>query len=141
MTDENQDWHAALHHELELLRNSLELAQAKTQLLMRHDLAGLEASLVREAEMIEQLGEAQQRRERTRPRCGQEVSAEGASLAAEMSAVAREIQLANKTNVRLIQNGQRFCEVLYEIICPVQTYSPSMDVISREVESRLQVQY
>jgi hypothetical protein len=35
---------------LSLLQSCLSLAQAKTALLMRHDLAGLEAILVREAE-------------------------------------------------------------------------------------------
>ena len=42
---------------LSLLQSCLSLAQAKTALLMRHDLAGLEAILVREAEMMEQLNQ------------------------------------------------------------------------------------
>jgi Bacterial flagellin N-terminal helical region len=64
----------------------------------------------------------------------EEVSAEWISLESEISAVAREIQLANHTNAQLIENGRQFCEALYAAICPPQTYSPSLSVTSRPVE-------
>jgi hypothetical protein len=71
----------------------------------------------------------------------EEVSDEWISLKAEISAVAREIQLANRTNARLIENGRQFCDVLYAAICPPQTYSPSLSLTSRPVESTFQAQY
>jgi hypothetical protein len=71
----------------------------------------------------------------------EELSAEWISLKSEMTAVAKEIQLTNQTNARLIQNGQQFCGVLYRAICPPQTYSPSLSVTSRPVESTFQARY
>jgi hypothetical protein len=114
---DEQNCQIVIQHQLSLLRTCLKLAQTKTGLLMRHDLGGLEAVLVREAEVMEQLNQAQ-----------------GISIAAE-------IQLANHTNARLIENGRQFCEVLYAAICPPQTYSPSLSLKSRPVESTFQAQY
>jgi len=42
---------------------------------------------------------------------------------------------------RLIENGRQFCEVLYAAIYPPQTYSPSLSLTSRPVESTFQAQY
>ena len=108
---------------------------------MRHDLAGLEAILVREAEVMEQLNEAPGVSAAAEIQPCDEVSPEWISLRAEMRAVAREIQLVNVTNARLIENGRQFCEVLYAAICPPQTYSPSLSLTSRPVESTFQAQY
>jgi len=141
MKKEKQDCLDALQEKLDLLKSCLELVQAKTGLLMRHDLTGLEALLVREAEMMEQLNEAQWQPGEAEIRHGEGLSAEWISLKAEISAVAKEIQLTNHTNARLIQNGQQFCEVLYGAVCPPQTYSPSLSVVSRPVEATFQAQY
>ena len=108
---------------------------------MRHDLAGLEAILVREAEIMDQLNEAQGISVAAEIQPCDEVSAEWISLKSEISATAREIQHANQTNARLIENGRQFCEVLYAAICPPQTYSPSLSLTSRPVESTFQAQY
>ena len=141
MTNDEQNCQRVMHHQLSLLRNCLKLAQTKTGLLMRHDLSGLEAILVREAEVMEQLNEAKGISVAAEIQPREEVSTEWVSLKAEISAVAREIQLANHTNARLIENGRQFCEVLYAAICPPQTYSPSLSVTSRPVESTFQAQY
>ena len=126
---------------LSLLQSCLSLAQAKTALLMRHDLAGLEAILVREAEMMEQLNQVEWAFAAGEIESCEELSTEWSSLKSEISAVAKEIQITNQTNARLIENGQRFCEVLYEVICPPQTYTPSLSVLSRQTESTFQAQY
>jgi len=141
MKKEKQDCHRAMQHKLDLLKSCLKLVQAKTGLLMRHDLAGLEAILVREAEMLEWLNGAQLQPEELETQRGVGLSAEWISLKAEIGVVAREIQLTNQTNARLIQNGQQFCQVLYCAICPPQTYSPSLSVMSRPVEATFQAQY
>ena len=138
---DEQNCQRVIRHQLTLLRSCLKLAQTKTGLLMRHDLSGLEAILVREAEVMEQLNEAQGISVAAEIQPCEEVSAEWISLKAEISAVAREIQLANHTNARLIENGRQFCEVLYAAICPPQTYSPSLSLTSRPVESTFQAQY
>jgi hypothetical protein len=139
-TDE-QNCQRVMQHQLGLLRSCLRLAQTKTGLLMRHDLGGLEAILVREAEVMEQLNQAQGISVAAEIQPSEEVSDAWVSLKSEISAVAREIQLANQTNARLIENGRQFCEVLYAAICPPQTYSPSLSVTSRPVESTFQAQY
>jgi hypothetical protein len=139
---EEQNCQRVLRHHLSLLRNCLQLAKTKTGLLMRHDLCGLEAILVREAEMMEQLNEAKCLSvAAAEAQSCEEVSAEWILLKSEISAVAQEIQLANHINARLIENGRQFCEVLYAAICPPQTYSPSLSVTSRPVESTFQAQY
>ena len=140
MSDE-QNCQLVMQHQLSLLRNCLKLAQTKTGFLMRHDLSGLEAILVQEAEVMEQLNEAQGISVVAEIQPSEEVSAEWVSLKSEISAVAREIQLANHTNARLIENGRQFCEVLYAAICPPQTYSPSLSVTSRPVEYTFQAHY
>jgi hypothetical protein len=56
-----------------------------------------------------------------------------------MSAIARDIQLINDTNARLIENGRQFCEVLYAAIGPPQTYSPLL--ATRPVEPTFQAEY
>lgn len=53
-----QNYLRVIQHELSLLRSCLKLLQTKTGLLMWHDLPGLEALVVREAEVMEQLQEA-----------------------------------------------------------------------------------
>lgn len=141
MNEEKPDSLAALQHKLDFLKTCLKLVHAKTGLLMRHDLAGLESSLVREAEMMERMNQAQWQPGKAEIQPGEGLSAEWISLKAEISAVAREIQHTNYTNARLIQNGQQFCEVLYGAICPPQTYSPSLSVVSRPVEATFQAQY
>lgn len=141
MNEEKPDSLAALQHKLDFLKTCLKLVHAKTGLLMRHDLAGLESSLVREAEMMEQMNQAQWQPGKAAIQRGEGLSAEWISLKAEISAVAREIQHTNHTNARLIQNGQQFCEVLYGAICPPQTYSLSLSVVSRPVEATFQAQY
>jgi hypothetical protein len=138
---DEQNCQRVMHHRLCLLRSCLKLAQTKTGLLMRHDLGGLEAILVREAEVMEQLNEAQSISVAADIQPSEEISTEWVSLKSEMSAVAREIQLANHTNARLIENGRQFCEVLYAAICPPQTYSPSLSVTSRQMASTFQAQY
>jgi hypothetical protein len=138
---DEQNCQRVMQHQLGLLRSCLRLAQKKTVLLMRHDLGGLEAILVREAEVMEQLNEAQGISVAGEIQPSEEVSDAWVSLKSEISAVAREIQLANQTNARLIENGRQFCEVLYTAICPPQTYSPSLSVTSRPVESTFQAQY
>jgi uncharacterized protein YoaH (UPF0181 family) len=126
---------------LSLLQSCLTVAQAKTRLLMRHDLTGLEAILVREAEIMERLNEAQWASAATEIESCEELLAESISLKSEICAVAKEIRITNQTNARFIEKGQRFCEVLYEAICPPQTYTPSLSVLSRETESTFQAQY
>ena len=138
---DEQDCQRVIQHQLSLLRSCLDLAQTKTGLLMRHDLSGLEAILVREAEVMEQLNEAQGISVAAEIQPCDEVSAEWISLKSEISAIAREIQNANQTNTRLIENGRQFCEVLYAAIYPPQTYSPSLSLTSRPVESTFQAQY
>jgi hypothetical protein len=140
MNSKEKNCHAMLRT-LSLLQSCLSLAQAKTGLLMRHDLAGLEAILVREAEITEQLGEVQWASATAEIQSCEELSTEWISLKSEISAVAKEIQITNQTNARLIENGQRFCEVLYEAVCPPQTYTPSLSVLSRQTESTFQAQY
>jgi hypothetical protein len=138
---DEQNCQRVMQHQLGFLRSCLRLAQKKTVLLMRHDLGGLEAILVREAEVMEQLNQAQGISVAAEIQPSEEVSDAWVSLKSEISAVAREIQLANQTNARLIENGRQFCEVLYAAICPPQTYSPSLSVTSRTVESTFQAQY
>jgi flagellar FlgN protein len=138
---DEQNCQRVVRHQLTLLRSCLKLAQTKTGLLMRHDLSGLEAILVREAEVMEQLNEAQGISVAAEIQPCDEVSAEWISLKSEISAIAREIQHVNQTNARLIENGRQFCEVLYAAICPPQTYSPSLSLTSRPVESTFQAQY
>ena len=138
---DEQNCQRVMQHRLSLLRSCLRLAQTKTGLLMGHYLGGLEAILVREAEVMEQLNEAQGISVAAEIQPSEEVSDAWVSLKSEISAVAREIQLANQTNARLIENGRQFCEVLYAAICPPQTYSPSLSVTSRTVESTFQAQY
>jgi FlgN protein len=132
---------SVMRQRLELLKSCLGLMQAKTRLLMRHDLAGLEAILVEEAQMVEQLNSAQGQSRELETHLDGLQSAEWGSLEAEMRAVVREIQVANHTNARLIQNGQQFCEVLYRTICPPETYSPSLTVMSRPVEATFRANY
>ncbi len=141
MDSQEKDCQRVMQRTLSLLQSSLSLAQAKTGLLMRHDLAGLEAILVHEAEMMEQLNEAQWVSATAEIQSCEELSPEWISLKSEISAVAKEIQIVNQTNTRLIENGQRFCEVLYEAICPPQMYTPSLSVVSRPTESTFQAQY
>ena len=142
MKKEKQGCQRGMQHQLNLLQSCLDLVQAKTGLLMRHDLAGLEAILVREAKMIEQLNEAEWHPEAVEIQGHVEgQSAECISLKAEISSVAGEIQMINQTNARLIQNGVQFCEVMYGAICPPQTYSPWLSVVSRPVEATFQAQY
>jgi len=141
MNEEKQDSLTALQHKLDLLKDCLKLAQAKAGLLMRHDLSCLESCLVREAEMMEQLNQVQWQPGEAESQRGKRLSAEYISLKAEIGAVAKEIQLTNQTNARLIRNGQQFCEVLYRAICPPQTYSPSLSVMSRPMEATFQAQY
>jgi hypothetical protein len=138
---DEQNCQRVIRHQLTLLRSCLKLAQTKTGLLMRHDLSGLEAILVREAEVMEQLNEAQGISVAAEIQPCDEVSAEWISLKSEISAIAREIQHVNQTNARLIENGRQFCEVLYAAICPPQTYSPSLSLTSRPVEATFQAQY
>jgi FlgN protein len=138
---DEQNCQRVVRHQLTLLRSCLKLAQTKTGLLMRHDLSGLEAILVREAEVMEQLNEAQGISVAAEIQPCDEVSAEWISLKSEISAIAREIQHVNQANARLIENGRQFCEVLYAAICPPQTYSPSLSLTSRPVESTFQAQY
>ena len=126
---------------LSLLQSCLSLAQAKTALLMRQDLAGLEAILVREAEMMEQLNQVRWVFAADEIQSCEELSTEWISLKSDISAVAKEIQITNQTNARLIENGQRFYELLYEVICPPQTYTPALSVLSRQTESTFQAQY
>jgi len=137
--NEKQDCLDALQQQLEQLHNCLELVRAKTGLLMRNDLEGLEASLVREAEMMERLNEIQ--RSAAQTTVGDGLSAESISLREAISAVAKEIQFTNQTNARLIQNGQQFCEVLYGTLCPPETYSPSLSVRLRPMEATFQAQF
>jgi hypothetical protein len=141
MKSKEQNCQRVMKQQLNLLRSCLKLAQTKTGLLMRHDLGGLEAILVHEAEMLEQLNGVQWVSATVEIQPHEELSAEWISLKSEIAAIAREIQLTNQTNARLIQSGQQFCEVLYEAICPPQTYSPSLSVTSRPVESTFQAQY
>jgi len=140
MTRETEDAQSVLRQQLELLKSCLELMRKKTGLLMRQDLVGLESSLVQEAEMMERLSELRKKHE-VMGNPHREGSAECASLKVEMAAVARDIQFANQTNTRLIQNGQRFCEVLYEALFPTGTYSRSLSVTLRPVEATFQAQY
>ena len=140
MTKEKQNYLRSLQDKLDLLKRCLNLAQAKTGLLMRHDLAALEAILVHEAEMMEQLNQAQESSEVQGPH-GERLSDEWISLKAEICSVAKEIQLTNEINTRLIQNGQQFCEVMYGAICPPQTYSPTLSVVSLPLEATFQAQY
>jgi hypothetical protein len=90
---------------------------------------------------MEQLGEVQWAFATAEIQSCEELSTEWISLKSEISAVAKEIQITNQTNARLIENGQRFCEVLYEAICPPQTYTPSLSVLPRQTESTFQAQY
>ena len=138
---DEQDCQRVIERQLSLLRSCLQLAQTKTGLLMRHDLGGLEAILVREAEVVERLNEVQGISVAAEIQPCDKMSAEWISLKSEISDVAREIQLANHTNARLIENGRQFCEVLYAAICPPQTYSPWLLVTTRPVESTFQAQY
>ena len=138
---DEQNCQRVIQRQLSLLRDCLKLAQTKTGLLMRHDLAGLEAILVCEAEIMNQLNEAQGISVAAEIQPCDEVSTEWISLKAEISAVAREIQLANLTNARLIENGRQFCEVLYAAICPPQTYSLSLSLASRPLESTFLAKY
>ena len=138
---DEQNCQRVMQDQLGLLRSCLRLAQMKTGLLMRHDLGGLEAILVREAEVMEQLNQAQGISVAAEIQPSEEVSDAWVSLKSEISAVAREIQLANQTNARLIENGRQFCEVLYAAIYPPQTYSASLSMTSRPVESTFQAQY
>src|SRR4030095_5390143 len=138
---DEQNCQRVIRHQLTLLRSCLKLAQTKTGLLMRHDLSGLEAILVREAEVMEQLNEAQGISVAAEIQPCDEVSAEWISLKSEISNIAREIQHVNQTNARLIANGRQFCEVLYAAICPPQTYSPSLSLTSRPVQATFQAQY
>ena len=52
MMSTEQNCQRVIQHHLDLLRSCLKLAQAKTGLLMRHDLVGLEEILVGEAEIM-----------------------------------------------------------------------------------------
>lgn len=140
MTKEKQNYLRSLQDKLDLLKRCLNLAQAKTGLLMRHDLAALEAILVHEAEMMEQLNQGQESSEVQGPH-GERLSDEWILLKAEICSVAKEIQLTNEINTRLIQNGQQFCEVMYGAICPPQTYSPTLSVVSLPLEATFQAQY
>lgn len=141
MKTEDKDRRSALHQQLNLLRECLKLAQTKTGHLMRHDLDGLEAILVREAEMMEQLKAVKRTSGSTEIPLSQELAAEWTSLKSEIGAVAKEIQFVNQANTRLIENGQQFCHVLYQALCPSQTYSPTLSAISCPLETTFQVRY
>ena len=140
-TNEKQIGLYELQRHLELLKSCLELVKAKTGFLMRHDLTGLEAILVREGELLERLSE--------RPLSLEEIDAQDRNglsdawvfLSTQIRAVVKEIQDSNQTNARLVQNGQQFCEVLYGTICPPQTYLSSLSMVSRPVEATFQAQY
>lgn len=141
MKSEEQNRQFMLHQQLSLLRECLKLAESKTGHLIRHDLYGLEAILVREAEMMEQLKAVKRMSVSTEIPLSHELEAEWTSLKSEIGAVANEIQLVNQANTRLIENGQQFCHVLYQALCPPQTYSPSLSVISRPLETTFQARY
>ena len=141
MDSQEKNCQRVMQRTLSLLQSCHSLAQAKTGLLMRHDLAGLEAILVHEAEMMEQLNEAQWVSATAEIQSCEELSPEWVSLKSEISAVAKEIQIVNQTNTILIENGQRFCEERYEPICPHQMYTPSLSVVSSPTETTFQAQY
>jgi hypothetical protein len=108
---------------------------------MYQDLEGLEAILVREGETLEQLNNVQWVAAAVEIQPHDELSSKWISLKSEVMAVSRDIQLTNQTNARLIQNGQQLCEVLFKAICPPQTYSPSLALTSRPMESTFEAQY
>lgn len=141
MKSEEKDRQSVLHQQLNLLRECLKLAQTKTGHLMRHDLDGLESILVCEAEMMEQLKAVNRTSGSTEIPLSQELAAEWTSLESEIGAVAKEIQFVNQANTRLIENGQKFCHVLYQAFCPPQTYSPTLSAISFPLETTFQVRY
>ena len=139
--NEKQSGLCDLQHHLELLKSCLEFVKAKTRLLMRHDLTGLEAILVPEGELLERLSELSLSLEKIDSLDREGLSGECLLIRTEIKAVVEEIQVSNQTNARLIQNGQQFCEVLYGAICPPQTYLPSLSVVSRPIEATFQAQY
>lgn len=140
-TSQKRDRIELFRQRLNLLTECLGLAREKTKLLMRHDLAGLEASLVREAETTEQLSQIQLKPEEMGIGHGEELPSECRLVLGEIRAVAEEIEVVNRTNTRLIRHGQHFCQALYAAICPPETYSPSLAVVSRPVEATFQAQF
>jgi hypothetical protein len=130
---------AEFRSKLELLRGCLELMQSKTHLLMQHDLAGLETSLVYEAEMLDRLATVRFESLGELIQPGDEHYGEWKNLRLEMEGMAREMQFVNLTNTTLVRNGLQFAETLYAAVCPPQTYSPCLQVATRPVESTFRV--
>jgi hypothetical protein len=127
--------------QLETLKSCLQLMQARERLLVENRLTAIEDIAPLESEMLARL-----RQVRVGPldihfEPGDEAWAEWTTLRRETEEVLRQMRSVNLTNAALVQNGLQFVEAMYRIVCPVQTYSPSLNVNTRPVESKFQARY
>lgn len=138
---ERQKSLAVMRKNAVVLRECLQLMQAKTRLLIENNISGLERILLDEAEALKQMQQARPGGEENPIQPGDSEYSEWISLRHGIAVLTQEIQFANESNAKLVQSGLQFCETLYLVLCPPQTYSPELEVVARPVEATFQAQY
>jgi hypothetical protein len=113
MESQNDSQQDLLEPSLQWMRECMRVTRRKTAALVNNDLAALEVCLEEEARLVSQWSGVTVEELKARP-----------SIRESLESLAAEIRSINRTNARLIENGQDLSRTLLDVIRPPVTYSP-----------------